>query len=139
MESFIQAGDHAQLQNIFTEPQYRKYMHLNEYKVIADIDYLEQRALSNKRLWPPGRNDILMLLSKIRKLKHMIKRIEYNAAPTDQTMQQITTYYSVYAIIVIFQQYVERRQLVYEKLRQYFQKNQQSALEVWEKLPREIL
>lgn len=134
MESFIQAGKHAELQHIFMEPQYRKYKHLIEYKVIADIDYLEQRAQSNKRLWQSEINDVSILLSKIRKLKHMIKRIEYCAAPTDQTMALVMECYSVYAIAGIFQQYVERKQHVYKKIRQYFKENQQPELEVWEKL-----
>lgn len=134
MESFIQAGDHTQLHQIFMQPEYRKYMHLDEYKVIADIDYLEQHAQSEKRLWQPGANDAAMLLRKIRKLKSILKRIEYCAAPTEQAMQQLLSCYSVYAIAGVFEQYVERRQHVYEEIKSYFIKNQRSELEIWMKL-----
>lgn len=134
MESFIQAGDHAQLHQIFLQPEYRKYMHLNDYKLLADIDYLEQHAQSEKRLWQPEINDVSILLDKVRKLKYMVKRIEYCAAPTGQTMEQIMECYSVYAIAGIFQQYVERKQYVYEKIKQYFKRNQRAELNVWEKL-----
>lgn len=134
MESYIQAGDHTQLHQIFMQPEYRKYMHLDEYKVIADIDYLEQHAQSEKRLWQPGANDAAMLLRKIRKLKSILKRIEYCAESTEQAMQQLLSCYSVYAIAGVFEQYVERRQHVYEEIKSYFINNRRPELEIWMKL-----
>lgn len=135
MNSLIQAEDHKQLQQIFMEPQYRQYMHLSEHKVIADIDYLEQQAQTKKRLWQPGVDNVSHLLGKIRKLKYMVKRIEYCVAPTEKLMKQIIASYSVYAIVGVFQQYVERRQYVYNEIKQYFKKEQPIALQIWEKIP----
>lgn len=136
MESLIESGNHGQLQQIFKEPQYRRYMHLSEFKVIADIDRLEQQTQPKARLWQPGMDNASDLLNKVRKLKQMVKRIEYRAAPTDGIMDQIMECYSIYAVAGVFQQYVERRQYVYQEIKQYLKQNHQVALEFWEMLER---
>ena len=122
MEQLIQAGEHEQIHEIFQDPENRKYVHLKEYEIIADVDYLERKAgvCETLRLWQPGMN-ASEIFTRVQQLKYWIKRIEHQAADTVQTMERVMQVYSVYAVIEIFIKYVVRTEYTYREIAQYYE------------------
>lgn len=122
MEQLIQAGEHEQIHEIFQDPENRKYVHLKEYEIIADVDYLERKAgvCETLRLWQPGMN-ASEIFTRVQQLKYWIKRIEHQAADTVQTMERVMQVYSVYAVIEIFIKYVVRTEYTYRVIAQYYE------------------
>ncbi len=120
MEQLIQAGDHEQLHKIFMDPANRKYIHLKEYEIIADIDYLEQQLGIVQKLWEPGMT-VSEILHKVRLLKYWVKRIEYQAADAAKIMDSITEHYSVYAVIGIFSHYVVYQDYTFRMIEKYYE------------------
>lgn len=131
MDQLIAGGERKQLYKIFMNPEYQKYLHLKEYQTIAHIDYFEQHTQSERYLWHTDLSAV-DLLKKMRFLKYLIKRIEYNAGLTEQIMDQVMQKYSVYAVAEVFLQYVERKKYVYSEINQYFvQKQLKQEQAVW--------
>ncbi len=122
MEQLIQAGEHEQIHEIFKDPENRKYVHLKEYEIIADVDYLERKAgvCETRRLWQCGM-DASEIIMRVQQLKYWIKRIEHQAADTVQTMEQVMQVYSVYAVIEIFIKYVVRTEYTFREIAQYYE------------------
>lgn len=122
MQQLIQAGEHEQIHEIFKDPENRKYVHLKEYEIIADVDYLERKAgvCETRRLWQPGMN-ASEIFTRVQQLKYWIKRIEHQAADTVQTMELVMQVYSVYAVIEIFIKYVVRTEYTYREIAQYYE------------------
>ncbi len=134
MKQLIQAGDHENLQEIFQDDLNRRYTHLKEYMVIADIDFLERQTEEKNCLWADGM-DVSEVLYRVRILKYWVKRIEHQAADPIRMMDQILQRYSVYAVVEIFMMYVVYKQDIYGKIQNYFvYKDLRKELEVWSRI-----
>lgn len=134
IERLFLAEDRERIYEIFQNIAMRKYIHVIEYGVIADIDELESRNNMEKRMWEPGM-DIAALFRKVRRLKYRLIRIEYQAADIELVMDQIIQEYSVYAAAVIFNQYVVHKEYVCDAVKQFFeQKGLFREAEVWKSM-----
>lgn len=132
MERLINEGCHKQLHEVFQDTAHRKYIHLREYESIADIDYLEGRAGSEKRLWQDGMS-VGDVLSRFRTVKRWVKRIEHQAEDTAVVMGRLVEAFSVYAVIEVFMQYVEDKADTYHRVKQYYrQEGLKQELSLWE-------
>ncbi len=132
MEQLICSDDHAQMHKIFQEPSNRGFMHLKDYEIIADTDYLEQRSNAPHRLWQAGMS-AAQILQRMQQLKFWVHRIEFKSADTTRMMDQILSEYSIYAVLEIFVQYTLYKEYTYKEIMRYLtEKSLMQELAVWE-------
>ena len=105
MERLIKQGKRKELCEIFINPQNRGYLHLREYETIADIEIMEYESRVTVRFWLENMG-IEELIWHVRNLKHLVKRVEYQAGDMTETVERILRNYSKYAIAEIANQYV---------------------------------
>ncbi|MCI8533889.1 MAG: hypothetical protein HFI18_15455 [Lachnospiraceae bacterium] len=106
-------GDKSSLRTLLLESDLRKSIYLREYASIVSIDYQEETAGLRQRFWEPGRTAV-QLVSKLRKLKYMLKRIEY--AGDCSQKEQLRTEYSRYAVLDVCSRYVTDKERVLGKI-----------------------
>lgn len=130
----IDIGNKEELYTLFQSKDFRGHGFLKELEAIVDIDYLEQNSDSKNNLWTKGDNSI-DLIEKIRNLRRSLKRIEYMATDSfDDIIKDITSVYSVFAVIEIFDKYIYKKEFVYALLYKYYRENSFSDLMVLEKI-----
>ncbi|MCI5873719.1 MAG: glycosyltransferase family protein [Clostridiales bacterium] len=119
-------GGHAQIKAIFQKEENRGWLHLREYQLLADIDECEENAGVVKRLW---RQELSAeeLLRNLRRIKYLLKRLEYGAYDQENVFEELCGEYSVYAIVLVYGEYVVYKELVFEKILEYYMKNHMDA------------
>ena len=78
LDNLLENGEKAQFCQVFSREENRKYVALWKYRVIADIEVLEEKVGEKKRFWgrTQGKEEVL---ENLRILKLLLKRIEYDA------------------------------------------------------------
>ncbi len=96
-------GDRKNLRSLLLDSDLKKSIYLREYASIVQIDWQEEQTHSKKCFWEQGMSAD-QLVEKLRKLKYMLKRIEY----TDDHSQkeQLKQEYSRYAVADVCSRYV---------------------------------
>lgn len=87
--------------------------YLIEYRTIVSIDQTEEQNGEVQLFWKEGML-LSQLIQKLRKLKYVLKRIEYEVYEEEAT--EIKRQYSKYAIMTVCSVYVTDQERVYETL-----------------------
>lgn len=87
-----------------------------EFCEINNIYEAEQKANTKKQLY---QGDGESTLKHLRRLKHLLKRIEYDAGIQKDILKEITEGYSVYAICMVCIGYCKNREKVCECIRSF--------------------
>lgn len=134
IDMLFQLEEREQIYEIFRDKKTRKYIHVLEYGVIADIDYLEGQYGTEIRFWNLGM-DISELFHKVRQLKYWMIRIGNRIFDAHKVMEKIFLNYSIYAISVIFNDFAINKDYTYRTIEQFMIQNSLSEeLEKWKKL-----
>lgn len=104
MLGLIDRGFRKELTELFQNPANRGYLHLKEVQMIADIEALETAGGAQPRLWKES-SDARMLLEDLRRLKYLLKRVEFGTEPQDPLLRAIRSEYSPYAEQVVREGY----------------------------------
>jgi len=105
MYTLIDCGKRKELIELFRNPANRGYLHLKEFQIIADIEYLEDSNRERQRLWTES-DTTVTLLGKIRKAKYLLKRAEFGVEDARSISEKVGQDYSPYALGVIQEAYV---------------------------------
>lgn len=100
MIRLIACGMREEFTKLFHNPANRGYLQLKEFQMIADIEDLEVDNQTGLRLWKESA-DAQTLLEDLRKLKYLLKRVEFGAEPEELVLRQIYLEYSTYAVNVV--------------------------------------
>lgn len=106
-------GERIELRRFFQNPDMEKNQYLTEYKLIVDIDQMEEQSEEMQRFWCKGMTES-QLITKLHILIHTLKRIEYKVDNIQG--DEIQKVYSQYAIREVCSQYVTCQEYVYKKL-----------------------
>lgn len=98
--TLVDCGKRRELTALFRDPVNRGYLHLKEFQIIADIEYLENENNTQKRLWEKS-DTAATLLEKVREAKFLLKRAEFGLETASAVHEQLMRAYSSYAISVI--------------------------------------
>lgn len=114
MDMLLGSGDRKTFLNICKDPVVEKFPDFREYFLIANIEIEEMKNVTGYRLWEDGlsRDEIF---ARIRMLKHLIKRLEYDAEEGEEC-SYLQENYSMAAIEAIIEQYVWNRKKVADKI-----------------------
>ncbi len=102
--------DRVGLRSFFEDPYLQKMQCLREYNLIVDIDRQEEQCGSSVRFWEAGMT-VSQLISKVRKLKYALKRMEYGADTNGRESAVIRNRYSLHAIMNVCKWYVKRKEM----------------------------
>lgn len=95
----LSQGAVSELRSLFQAPQNQGYLYLREYECIVMIDWLEEQNRSDVRFWTTNLS-AKQLTEKLRKLKYLLKRIEYDTTEHETEYALIRENYSQYAVTV---------------------------------------
>lgn len=104
MYTLVDRGRRKELVELFRNPDNRGYLHLKEFQIIADIEYLEDTNRESQRLWTES-DTAATLLEKVRKAKYLLKREEFRVEDARSISEKIRQAYSPYAVSVIQEAY----------------------------------
>lgn len=96
----VEHGNREELVEIFQNPDNRGYLVLKEFEILADIEYLENVNEVKNRFWT-GEDTAESLLKKTRKVKYLLKRIEFHMEADESELER----YSPYVIGAIHEAY----------------------------------
>lgn len=104
-ERFFAKGNWTKLREMFEDPALKNLHGLWDYEMIVLIDQQEEEKQSLLRFWEP-KMSLQQMMSKLRVLKHALKRIAYNAADGWEK-EWIMENYSLYAVMVVQERYLK--------------------------------
>lgn len=104
MFTLVDYGKRKELTELFRNPTNRGYLHLKEFQIIADIEYLESSNGEQQKLWTES-DSAVTLLEKIRNAKYLLKRAEFGLEDAQAMSGIIRQAYSSYAVSVIQEAY----------------------------------
>ncbi len=102
--TLVDCGRRKELAELFRNQDNRGYLHLKEFQVIADIEYLEDMNKESQRFWTES-DTVAALLEKVRKAKYLLKREEFRVEDARSISEKIRQAYSPYAVNVIREAY----------------------------------
>lgn len=115
LEQYLDKGQFEEFSAICKNPNVENQLWAREYCLVNSIYSMEQNAISNTdmRIYKGNKIDTL---NGLRKLKHLLKRLEYDAGDRSENIIEIIDNYSIYAICIVCISYCEDRRKVYEKI-----------------------
>lgn len=115
LEQYLDKGQFEEFSAICKNPNVENQLWAREYCLVNSIYSMEQNAISNTDMGIYKGNKI-DTLNGLRKLKHLLKRLEYDAGDRNENIIEIIDNYSIYAICIVCISYCEDRRKVYEKI-----------------------
>lgn len=104
MYALVDCGRRKELVELFRNSDNRGYLHLKEFQIIADIEYLENRSGESRRLWTEL-DTAVTLLEKVRRAKYLLKREEFHVEDARSVREEIGQVCSPCAAEVIREAY----------------------------------
>lgn len=104
MYTLVDCGRRKELAELFRNPDNRGYLHLKEFQIIADIEYLEEQNGESRRLWTES-DTAATLLEKVREVKYLLKREEFRVEDPRSVAEKLQQICSSYAAGVIREAY----------------------------------
>lgn len=131
----VDMGRCKQIKDIFAKEENRGWLHLREYQLLSDINEWEEADTDvGMRLWRPELS-VEELLGRIRRIKYLLKRLEYDADEEEVALSELCTACSVYAIAGVYMEYVVYKEKVYNLILTYFRKKlMKKSAEKWIKI-----
>lgn len=119
LEKYLDDGQMMEFAEICKNPNVENQLWAMEYCQINSIYCTERDINSSKQIYKGNAKDTL---EHLRRLKHLLKRIEYKAEINDEILSEITEKYSVYALCIVCVGYCQERKRVYETLVDFYQR-----------------
>ena len=120
LEKYLDGGQIGEFGEICKNQNVKNQLWSKEYCEINSIYCSEKDSNSSKQIYRGNAKDTLAYL---RRLKHLLKRIEYDARVTEDILHEIIEKYSVYAICIVCISYCQERRKVYETLVDFCRRN----------------
>ena len=74
------------------------------------------------------------LLGKLRSIKYLLKRLEYDSYEKEDIFNELCGEYSVYAVAAVYEEYVTYKEDVFKKILRYYQSVYMDAqADIWMK------
>lgn len=114
LNMLLETGEREAFLNVCQDPVLGTFLDFREYFLIANIEKIEMKNGTEHRLWENGLSKT-EILTKVRILKHLIKRLEYDAEEGTEC-SYLQENYSTSAIEAVIGQYVWNRNKVVDKI-----------------------
>lgn len=118
LEKYLDRGQMLEFSAICMNPNVKNQLWASEYCWINSIYCAEQNANSLKGIYQGNAKETL---NYFRRLKHLLKRVEYDVGNVEEIQGEIEENYSVYAICVVCIGYCRNRKKVYKELFDFYQ------------------
>lgn len=136
---FMNRGGRDEVADIFRQIGNRVYFSLRELAIISEIYRLESTHKEPIVFWEDHQY-AQDLLTKVRKLKYLLKQLEYGVGAPDEIMDKISSSYSVFAAAVVCNAYVGYKRRVSEQIASYYhRRNRGMEEQVWSQISTEFL
>lgn len=123
-EALLSAGQIEEMSRMFASLDNKGHACLREYETVAAIYNMEMAQKESRNLfWIQGQGSD-KTMEKFRHLKHLVKRIEFDAEGAD-TMERLIAKYSIYAISVMVLIYGGNQAKIMEKTAAYLKEQKQ--------------
>lgn len=121
LENLISSGQIEDACKIISSPDYHETEALKDVQLICKIYELEQENAVKEQLHL-AHASYAETFERMKRLKHLLKRMEFDAANSEDE-EELVNEYSVYAAVIIMIAYVRCRKKVFEKLAKLYQKH----------------
>ncbi len=104
LETLVEEECRDELIAVFAEQENRGYLHLVEFELLAEIEAAERKStesdLEEKRLWKSGMG-AKKVHQRLQKLKHLVKRLEFDAGDAGAVTESIRAEYTRMAFEIV--------------------------------------
>ena len=132
------AADVETFQQYKAKEQYRTDISLVGKLYQTEYNYEEEND-TEIRFWNSDFS-AAELLQRIRRIKYLLKRLEYDGFEAEEGLFELCADYSVCAIAAVYLEYVVYREKVYDRILLYYQKKRmKKSEEYWKKMGSSVL
>ena len=110
IDKLLAAGAKTELRKLFRDPNIQGRRSLKEQETIVLIDEKEEAAETDIYFWEEGLSG-LQLMAKLRKLRHILKRIECGTDGQENAI--IKAAYSKYAVSIVCERYSMDKETIF--------------------------
>lgn len=121
MKKLVEKGEKNELRKIFEDTANRGYLHLREFELLSDIERTEAET-ETEAFWKVG-DSFETILTRMRKLKFALKRVEYDADFNDEALKYVLENFSMQAVNTVFAAYISEKEKVKSKLTEFMKKS----------------
>ncbi len=118
LKQHLTRGEMQEFNAICSNSEIKQKLWVREFCEINNIYKEEQKADTQKQIC---RENAESTLNHVRRLRHLLKRVEYKVGVQEDSLREIIENYSIYAICMISISYCENRKRIYENIRKYLQ------------------
>ncbi len=121
LKQHLTRGEMQEFHAICSNSEIKQKLWAREFCEISNISRGEENGNTEKHIC---QKDAESTLNHLRRLRHLLKRVEYNAGKQEDNLREIIEGYSMYAICIVSISYCKNRKKIYESLQKYvFAKN----------------
>lgn len=121
LKQHLTRGEMQEFHAICSNSEIKQKLWAREFCEISNISRGEENGNTEKHIC---QKDAESTLNHLRRLRHLLKRVEYNAGKQEDNLWEIIEGYSMYAICIVSISYCKNRKKIYESLQKYvFAKN----------------
>lgn len=121
MIELVNKGAKNELITIFENNANCGYLHLREFELLANIEKAEAEVRA-EAFWKAG-DSFETILTRMRKLKFALKRVEYDADFNDEALKYVLENFSMQAVNTVFAVYISEKEKVKSKLTEFMKKS----------------
>ena len=116
LKQHLTRGEMQEFNTICSNSEIKQKLWAREFCEISNICIGEENGNTEKNIC---QEDAQSTLNHLRRLRHLLKRVEYNAGIQEDNLREIIEGYSMYAICIVSISYCKNRKKIYESLRKY--------------------
>lgn len=116
LKQHLTRGEMQEFNTICSNSEIKQKLWAREFCEISNIYIGEENGNTEKNIC---QEDAQSTLNHLRRLRHLLKRVEYNAGIQEDNLREIIEGYSMYAICIVSISYCKNRKKIYESLRKY--------------------
>lgn len=121
LKQHLTRGEMQEFHAICSNSEIKQRLWAREFCEISNISRGEENGNTEKHIC---QKDAESTLNHLRRLRHLLKRVEYNVGKQEDNLREIIEGYSMYAICIVSISYCKNRKKIYESLQKYvFAKN----------------
>ncbi|WP_253295647.1 glycosyltransferase family protein [Roseburia sp. MSJ-14] len=116
LKQHLTRGEMQEFHAICSNSEIKQKLWAREFCEISNISRGEENGNTEKHIC---QKDAESTLKHLRRLRHLLKRVEYNAGKQEDNLREIIEGYSMYAICIVSISYCKNRKKIYESLQKY--------------------
>lgn len=128
LKQHLTRGEMQEFDAICSNGEIKQKLWARAFCEINNIYKQEQKASTEKHIC---QEDAESTLNHVRRLRHLLKRVEYHVGSQEDSLQEITENYSLYAIFMVSISYCKNKKRICEGIQKYFQEKNITGKEMF--------